>query len=80
MQKSLAILNLDLPPTPAFPSVEIRVIEIKIRLAEGRPDLAAGRVDDLLDYLEYFQIRQFRSDALHLKAQALLANSSQGSP
>jgi tetratricopeptide (TPR) repeat protein len=73
LQNSLANINLDLPPIPTLSSIDVRIAEIKFRLEEGRPDLAARRADDLLDYLERFHVRQFRSDALMLKAKALLA-------
>jgi tetratricopeptide (TPR) repeat protein len=73
LQTSLADLDLDLPPTPTFFSVEVRLAEIKFCLVEERPDLAASRADDLLDYLKRFHVRQFRSDAMMLKAKALLA-------
>jgi predicted ATPase/class 3 adenylate cyclase len=73
LHTSLANLDLDLPPTPTFSSIEVRIAEIKFRLADGHPELATERVGDLLDYLEQFHVRQFRSDALLLKAKALLA-------
>jgi class 3 adenylate cyclase/tetratricopeptide (TPR) repeat protein len=73
LQNGLANLDLDYPPTPTFSSIEVRVAEIKLRLADGQPDLAAARAADLLDYLKRFHVRQFVSDALLLKAKALLA-------
>jgi len=73
LQTSLDLLSLDMPPTPAFASIEVRIAEIKLYLAEGRPDLAERRAGELLDYLERFHVRQFRGDALLLKGRALLA-------
>jgi len=73
LQNSLANMDLDLPPTPAFSSIELRLAEIKFRLADGHPDLATRIADDLLKYLERFHLKQFRSDAMMLKAKAFLA-------
>jgi hypothetical protein len=73
LQNSLDNLDLDLPPTPTFSSIEVRLAEIKFRLDDGHPDLATSRADDLLNYLERFHVKQFRSDAMMLKAKALLA-------
>ncbi len=73
LQNSLDNIDLDLPPTPTFSSVEVRLAEIKFCLVEERPDLATSRADDLLNYLERFHVKQFRSDAMMLKAKALLA-------
>jgi len=73
MQLSLTNLDLDLPPTPTFSSIEVRLAEIKFRLADGQPDLATSIADDLLSYLERFHVKQFRSDTMLLKSKALLA-------
>ncbi len=73
LQNSLATLDLDFPPTPTISSIEIRLAEIKFHLADGQPDLASRGAGDLLGYLERFHLKQFRSDALLLKAKACLA-------
>lgn len=73
IQTSLANLDLDLPPTPTFSSVEVRMAEIRFLLAEDRLDMVVRRADDLLDYLKRFHIRQFRSSALLFKGKALLS-------
>lgn len=78
LQVSLAKLDLDAPPTPAFSSIEVRAAEIRFRLADGHPDTATRLADDLLDYLERFHIKQFRSEAMMLKAKALLALNQPG--
>ncbi len=73
LHKCLADLDLDLPPVPIYNSMEIRIVEIKVRLAEGRHHLAARRADDLLDYLDRFHVRQYQGEAQLLKGKALLA-------
>ncbi len=78
MQISLAKLDLDAPPTPAFSSIEVRAAEIRLRLADGQPEIATRLADDLLDYLERFHVKQFRSEAMLLKAKALLAQNQPG--
>jgi tetratricopeptide (TPR) repeat protein len=78
LQNSLANIDVDLPPTPSFSSIEVRLADLKFRLADGHPDLAAGIADDLLKYLERFHLKQFRSDAMLLKAKAFLALNRPG--
>ncbi len=73
LQKSLAHIDLDLPPTPTFSSIEVRIAEITFYLSDERPDLASKITDDLLAYLERFHIKPFRSAAMLLKAKAFLA-------
>jgi predicted Zn-dependent protease len=75
LQNSLANIDIDLPPTPTSLSIDVRLAEIKFHLVDGHPNIAASRADDLLDYLGRFHIKQFRSDALMLKAKALLASN-----
>ncbi len=72
-QHSLANIDVDLPPTPTFSSIELRLADIRLRLADGHPDVATRIADDLLHYLERFHVRQFRSEAMMLKAKAFLA-------
>ncbi|UCG26106.1 MAG: tetratricopeptide repeat protein [Chloroflexota bacterium] len=73
LQNSLADLDLDLPPMPILSSIEVRLAAIRFHLADGRPDLAAGVADELLDYLERFHVKHFRSDTMMLMAKAFLA-------
>ncbi len=75
LQRSQAHIDLELPPTPTFSSIEMRLAEIQFLLAEGNPDHAIRIADDLLHYLERFHVRQFRSDAMMLKAKALLTQN-----
>jgi hypothetical protein len=73
LQNSLANFDIDYPPIPTFSSIELRLADIKFHLADGQPDTATRAADDLLTYLERFHLKQFRSDALMLKAKAFLA-------
>jgi predicted ATPase/class 3 adenylate cyclase len=72
LEFSLANFNLNVPPAPTLSAIEVRLAELRFRIVDGRPDLALAVADDLLDYLQRFHVKQFRDNALMLKAQALL--------
>jgi predicted ATPase/class 3 adenylate cyclase len=78
LQNCLANIDLDLPPTPTFSSIELRLANIKFQLADRHPDSATRIADDLLKYLERFHLKQFRSDAMMFKAKAFLALNRPG--